>query len=195
MDYMFCHCLDNNRGILLVGDKISYAIGVNNLGEKLCIGGWGSSIIEDGSEYYIGLSAVKSVIYEYEMLGGKTLLTEAIKSKLRLEDLSELKYILYYKRLSRKKICSLGKEVLKCAKLGDRISINIFNSASEKLFNMADILIRRLSMYDTKYNLCLTGSVTKFEEYIISPLWDKIYNRYDNIEAFVYNKNKQKVIY
>lgn len=183
---MFYYYLDKNSGILLMCDRFSYAVGVNSEGERLTIGGWGSRLIEDGSEYYIGLSAIKAAISEYEMLGGRTQLTEAIKNKLKVKNLNELKYILYYKTLNDKKIQSLSKEVLKCARQGDRISLNIINSAADKLFNMTDILIRRLNMYDKKYNLCLTGSIVCFDEYITNPLCDKIYNRYDNIEVFTH---------
>ncbi|WP_202748593.1 BadF/BadG/BcrA/BcrD ATPase family protein [Clostridium rhizosphaerae] len=183
---MFYYYLDKNSGILLMCDRFSYAVGVNSEGERLTIGGWGSRLIEDGSEYYIGLSAIKAAISEYEMLGGRTQLTEAIKDKLKVKNLNELKYILYYKTLNDKKIQSLSKEVLKCARQGDRISLNIINSAADKLFNMADILIRRLNMYDKKYSLCLTGSIVCFDEYITNPLCDKIYNRYDNIEVFTH---------
>jgi len=111
----------------------------------------------------------------------------AIRKTLKMDDLKELKYILYYKRLNDKKIYSLSKEVLRCAKLGDRISINIINSAADKLFNMVDILIRRLNMYDNKYNLCLTGSIVDYGDYITNPLCDRIYSRYDNIEVFTHN--------
>ena len=189
---MFYYYLDKKSGILLVCDTFSYAVGVNSEGEKLTIGGWGSRLLDDGSEYYIGLCAIKAAISEYEMLGGKTQLTEGIKNRLKIEDLNELKYILYYKKLNDKKIYSLSKEVLRCAKLGDRISINIINSAADKLFNMIDILIRRLNMYGTKYNLCLTGSIVRFGEYITEPLCDRIYSRYDNIEIFTHNNFKAK---
>lgn len=187
MEDIFYYYLDKNSGILLVCGRFSYAIGINSLEEKLTVGGWGSKLIDDGSEYYIGLAAIKAAIAEYEMLGGKTILSEAIIKNLRLEDLKELKYILYYKKLNDKRIYSLSKEVLRCAKLGDRISINIISSAADKLFNMTDILIRRLNMYDTKYNLCLTGSIVEYGDYITNPLCDRIYSRYDNIEVFTHN--------
>jgi N-acetylglucosamine kinase len=190
MEDIFYYYLDKKSGILLVCDRFSYAVGVNSSGEKLTIGGWSSRLLDDGSEYYIGLSAIKAAISEYEMLGGKTILSEAIKARLKLEDLNELKYILYYKKLNDKKIHSLSKEVFRCAQLGDRISLNIINSAASKLFYMIDILIRRLNMYDTKYNLCITGSIVKHGEYIINPLCDKIYSRYDNIEVFTHNNFK-----
>lgn len=184
---MFRYYFDNNSGILLVSDKCSYAIGENSLGQSLTIGGWDSRIVDDGSEYYIGLGAIKAVIAEYEMLGGKTILTEHVKNEFKIKSLEELKYILYYKRLTDKKILELSNQVLKCAKQGDRISQSILNSAAEKLFNMIDIIVRRLNMYDCQYNLCLTGGILKFGEYIIQPLCDKINRRYDNIEVFTYN--------
>jgi N-acetylglucosamine kinase-like BadF-type ATPase len=193
MEDMFHYYLDNNYGILLVSDRTTYAVGINSLGEKLTVGGWDSRFLEDGSEYYIGLCAIKAAIAEYELLGGKTLLTEKVKDQLKINNLDELKYILYYRKLSEKKILSLSKEVLKCAEQNDRISLNIVNNAAQKLFDLADIIIRRLNMYDIKYNLCLTGSITKFNSYITQPLYDKIYNRYDNIEIFTYNNFNNKM--
>lgn len=187
VENMFQYYLDNTSGILLVSDRCSYATGVNSLGQKLSIGGWDSRIVDDGSEYYIGLGAVKAVILEYEMLGGKTMLTELVKSQLKISNMEELKYILYYKKLTDRKILSLSKEVLNCAVKGDRISLNIISSAADKLFIMTDIIVRRLSMYDRNYNLCLTGSILRFGEYITQPLYDKINNRYDNIEIFTHN--------
>ncbi|MCM0650972.1 hypothetical protein NBE98_21675 [Clostridium swellfunianum] len=189
---MFRYYLDSNSGILLVGGRCSYAFGVNNIGQSITIGGWDSRIVEDGSEYYMGLCAIKAAIAEYEMLGGKTILTDKVKSQLKIDSLEELKYILYYKRLTDRKILALSKEVLECAKEGDRISLSIIKSASEKLFNMVDIIVRRLSMYDCKYNLCFTGSILKFDSYITQPFCDKINNRYDNIDVFTYNNFNHK---
>lgn len=182
----------DNKGILLVSDRISYATGINSLGERLSIGGWGTRLNDDGSEYYIGLNAVKAVISEYEMMGGRTMLTECVKKQLKLHTFDELRYALYYRKLNDKRICILSEEVLRCAQKGDRISINIINKAAEKLFNMVDIIIRRLNMYDSKYKLYFAGSTCKFGAYIIEPLYDKIYNRYDNIEIFAYNNLKDK---
>lgn len=192
MENMFRYYLDNNSGILLVSDRCSYAVGVNSLGQRITIGGWDSRIVDDGSEYYIGLCTIKAAIAEYEMLGGKTKLTEQVKNELKIGSLEELKYILYYKRLTDKKILGLSKAVLNCAEQGDRISLNILNSAADKLFNMTDIIVRRLSMYDLRYNLCLTGSILRFGNYIVEPLCDKINNRYDNIDIFTYNNFNNK---
>lgn len=192
MENIHDYCLGNNSGILLVSDRCSYVVGINSFGEKLTIGGWDSKLIDDGSEYYIGLSSIKAAIAEYEMLGGKTILTEQIKNRLKINTLDELKYILYNKKLNDKKILSLSKEVLNCAQKGDRMSISILSSAADKLFNIIDIIIRRLNMYDCKYNLCLTGSVINFGTYITQPLCDKIYNKYDNIEIFTYNNFDNK---
>jgi N-acetylglucosamine kinase-like BadF-type ATPase len=187
MEHLFNYYLDDNSGILLVSNRCSYAVGINRAGQKLLIGGWDSRFVDDGSEYYIGLSAIKAAIAEYEMLGGRTNLTEQVKTQLKITTLEELKYILSSKKLSDKKIMKLSNEVLKCAENGDRISQSILNCAAERLFNMIDIIVRRLNMYDCKYNLCLAGGIIKFGEYIIEPLCDKIYNRYDNIEIFTHN--------
>jgi N-acetylglucosamine kinase-like BadF-type ATPase len=184
---IFDYCLGNKCDILLVSDRCSYASGINSLGEKLTIGGWDSKLLDDGSQYYIGLSAIKAAIAEHEMLGGKTILTEQVKNKFKINTLDELKYILCDKKLNDKKILSLSREVLNCAQNGDRISISILSGAADKLFNMVDIIIRRLNMYDCKYDLCLSGSVINFGLYITQPLCDKIYNKYDNIEVFTYN--------
>lgn len=190
---MFSYYLDNNCGILIRADKTSSAVGINNEGEKLYIGGWGTRLGEDGSEYYIGLQAIKAVISEYELLEAKTMLTEAVKKQLKVKDIEELKNNLCFGKISDKKICSISEDVLNCALLGDRISINIVSKASEKLFNMVDIIVRRLNMYDQKYNICLTGSITRFGDYILEPLCDKIYSRYDNLQIFTYNKAERKI--
>lgn len=195
MEDRFYYYLDNTCGILLFCDKTTCAVGINSLGQKITLGGWDSKLIDDGSEYYIGLSAVKAIIAEYEMLGGKTMLTERIRELLKLEDISELKYILYNKKLTDRRLIRISKEVLNCTQKGDRISHNILKSAAGKLFEMTDVIVRRLSMYDRKYQLCLTGGITEFGEYITEPLCDRIYSRYDNIEIFTYNKSKNISFY
>lgn len=192
---MFNCCLEGNCGILLVADKTSYAVGVNSGGVKLYMGGWGTRLAEDGSEYHIGLMAVKAVIAEYERLEGRTLLSETVIRQLNIKDIGELKYQLQHRKINDKKICSLSCEVLNCARLGDRISINIINKASERLFDMVDIIVRRLYMYDQSYSLCLSGSIAGFREFILEPLCDKIYKRYDNLTVFTYTKNNQKKIF
>jgi N-acetylglucosamine kinase-like BadF-type ATPase len=191
IENIFNYHLDK-RGVLLVSDKTSYAVGINSLGERLSIGGWGTRLNDDGSEYYIGLNAVRAVISEYEMMDGRTMLTEGVKKRLKIESINELRYAFYYRKLTENRICTLSSEVLRCAQKGDRISVGIINKAAEKLFNMVDIIIRRLNMYDSEYKLYFAGSTCKFGAYIIEPLYDKIYSRYDNIEIITYNNLEDK---
>lgn len=177
----FYASLAKEYGIVILSGTGSFATGINKNGEKLTVGGWGPILGDEGSGYFIGIQAIKAAIAQYEYLGPYTLLTSYILEYFEIDGINMLKKAVYKDGINAKLIASLSKFVLKGAEEGDAVSLKILNESATHLFDMANIIIKRLNMFDGEYELCLTGGISNFGDYILDPLSNMIYEKYKNI--------------
>lgn len=185
-DNVFYASILEEYGLVVLSGTGSFAIGINSDGKTYSAGGWGYLIGDEGSGYYVGISALKAVIDYYEGRGPYTLLVEEIKKYFCIKSIEELRRVLYKdlggdNELTRvKKIASLSSVVLECINRGDKIAASIVENTSNELFSLAQIVIKKLEMYDTEYMISIAGGLINFGEYIYKPFREQIEQNYSN---------------
>lgn len=179
----FYGALAKECGIVILSGTGSFAMGINEKGEKLTVGGWGPLLWDEGSGYFVGIRAIKAAINQYENLGKETILYGEVLEHFGIKDINMLKSVLYKEEFNIKQIAALSKSVLKGAVIKDNICLQIIDETAGYLFNMADIVIKRLNMKYSGYDLCLTGGINNFGDYIIEPLSNRVKERYKNISV------------
>jgi len=80
----------------------------------------------------------------------------------------------YVKRISVADIASLAPLVVKAAKEGDKIALNILNSAAKELALAATAVIRKLRMEKDDFDVGTIGGVFKAGNLILEPLKNEI---------------------
>lgn len=168
-------------GIVVLSGTGSFAMGVNRKGESAEMGGWGPVLGDEGSGYYIGLSALKTVIREYEDRKFKTSLTEKIKEYLGISEIPEMRHVVYSSEFDRFKMSQISKIVYRTAVDGDAASIEIIADAAKHLADLASRMAARLNMYDGEYDVVLTGGISNMGNFLSKPFIENVKRENINI--------------
>ncbi|MGQ9514424.1 MAG: N-acetylglucosamine kinase [Thermoproteota archaeon] len=161
-----CHaCFPSGDGVVVVAGTGSSARAISDGSIIARAGGWGPLLGDDGSAYWIGLEALRSVVRAVDGSGDITRLCEAIKERFDLSSYDDLVRISM--SLSREQIASLAELVHEVAKGGDEVSIRILQQAGRELGSIASVVARRVGR---NIRLALVGGVFNAGEYVRSPL-------------------------
>ncbi|MEG1002778.1 N-acetylglucosamine kinase [Clostridium sp.] len=160
--------LEGEDGIVIVAGTGSIAF--SKIGEtyKRC-GGWGYTIGDEGSAYYIGKKIIEIFSKEADGRKEKTQIYDMLKRYIDItSDYDLIKYINEEIKCDRLKIAELSMICFEAAKEGDNEAINIFSSAASELSEMINLLVED---YDNRsVHVSYLGGVFKSGEYILKPL-------------------------
>ncbi|MEG2110014.1 MAG: BadF/BadG/BcrA/BcrD ATPase family protein [Clostridium sp.] len=160
--------LEGEDGIVIVAGTGSIAF--SKIGEtyKRC-GGWGYTIGDEGSAYYIGKKIIEIFSKEADGRKEKTQIFDMLKRYIDItSDYDLIKYINEEIKCDRLKIAELSMICFEAAKEGDNEAINIFSSAASELSEMINLLVKD---YDNRsVHVSYLGGVFKSGEYILKPL-------------------------
>lgn len=131
------------EGILILAGTGSVAYGVNPAGQAAVVGGWGYVLGDEGSGYWLGLSALKAVSQASERRAAKTTLTEIVLHELNLEKPRDLIRWLYAEPRNAE-IAQLAPLVIEQADVGDAAANQLVTEAikhlAEHVTALSDIL-------------------------------------------------------
>lgn len=160
--------LNGEDGIVIVSGTGSIALSKINNEYKRC-GGFGYTIGDEGSAYWIGRKVVEIFSKEVDGRLEKTYIYEIIKNKLNLSnDYNFIKYINEDIKADRLEIAKFSEVCFEAAKLGDENAINIFNLAAKELSELINLLIKEFKYNNVKVSYI--GGVFKSEKFILDPL-------------------------
>lgn len=160
--------LNGEDGIVIVSGTGSIAL--SKIGEKYkrC-GGWGFSIGDEGSAYWIGKKIIEVFSKEADGRKEKTSIYYLIREKLSiLNDYDLIKYINEEIKGDRLKIAEFSKVCYEGANLGDKNAIKIFNDAAFELSQMGNYLLKDFE--DDSVKVSYIGGVFNSGNYILEPL-------------------------
>ncbi|MGG7078705.1 N-acetylglucosamine kinase [Clostridium sardiniense] len=164
--------LNGEDGVVIVSGTGSIAL--SKIGDKYkrC-GGWGYSIGDEGSAYWIGKKIIETFSKEADGRLEKTHIYEIIKEMLALSnDYDLIRYINEDIKSDRLEIARFSKVCFEAAKLGDKNAIEIFKSASKELSELVNLLIKDFE--DDIIKVSYLGGVFKSGELILNPLIESL---------------------
>lgn len=138
---------DKREGILILAGTGSIAYGVNPAGQVAVVGGWGYLLGDEGSGYWLGLSALKAISQASERRAAKTTLTESVLHELNLEKPRDLIRWLYAEPRNAA-IAQLAPVVIEQADVGDAVSSDLVADAVQHLVGHITALRETLNFPD-----------------------------------------------
>ena len=160
--------LAGEDGINIVAGTGSIALALRN-NEIIRCGGWGYSVGDEASAYWIGKKTIELFSKESDGRIEKGPLYEMIKTNLGLtRDAEIISYVNDKIKGDRIEIAKLAKISSEAAKLGDEGAIAIFNEAAVELVEMIKALLKNYS--NDLVRVSYSGGVFKSGDLILNPL-------------------------
>lgn len=157
-------------GAVLIAGTGSMACGVDPHGNYHTVGGWGQTLGDEGSGYYIGLEGMRAAIHGYDGLIPPTTLTERLLRYFELNTLAEIIAKIYDPPIEKKEIASFAIEVAQAAQAGDAAAANIVENAAQWLYRLALSITRTC----TTQTLGYIGSVISHNSFIHTQLTQRL---------------------
>lgn len=157
-----------DEGVIVISGTGSICFGRNSSGESKRAGGWGHIIGDEGSGYYIGISAINHIARAYDGIEEKTIMSDLILEHLKLENATGLINYVYRSGAGKSEIASLAKFVDEAYKQGDNAAEEILLKAAFELFMCAKAVIDYLKIDKKEATLAVNGSVIVKNECVSS---------------------------
>ena len=146
-------------GVVVVSGTGSIAYGVNQLGVAARAGGWGPTLGDEGSGYWIGRRALAAVMRDVDRRGPNTDLTPLVLRHFELPKPEALVAEIYHQPQGRRAIAALGAVVDRARAEGDPVAIDIMTQAADELALAAASVIARLDMRGEQFVILLSGGM------------------------------------
>ena len=161
-------------GVVVVAGTGSIAYGRDGAARAARSGGWGYLLGDEGGGFWIGRSALVSVVRQFDGRGPATLLTELVLSEMRLANPTELVHAIYVRGLHRYAIASIAPVVQRALDLGDAVATDIVVRAAGELSSAAASVITRLGMRGDVFPTVLAGGVFRGVPSLIALVADRV---------------------
>lgn len=156
----------NKPGILLIAGTGSIVFAHDGKGKFVRAGGWGHRVGDEGSGYWIGKEAIRSVLKMYDGREKNTILAKLILEHFRFANLEDLYNWVYSEDYSVDDVSALTLLVEKACKLGDEVSQSILDRAAEELGHLLQTVIQKADIANDEFYLILQGGVLQHNHYI-----------------------------
>lgn len=181
--------IPRHPGVILISGTGSIAFAHNGKKYYGRSGGWGHRLDDEGSGYWIGKEAIKSILKSYDGRGDKTLLSEMVIKHLQIRNYEELFHWVYSNENTAFNISELAKIVEEAYRLNDKVSKNILDRAIEELYYLIEAVVKKANILDGKFKLMLMGGVLENSKYVNDKLIYKLEKEMPEV-SLVTNNNK-----
>ena len=159
-----------NPGVVVISGTGSIAFGVSHRGLAARAGGWGPTLGDEGSGYWIGRRALEAVVRDVDGRGPKTALTERVLEFFSLSRPELPVSEIYHQPHGRRAIASLAPEVDRARFEGDLVAGEIMTDAADELATAAGSVITRLDMRGEQFPILLAGGMLKRSEWLAAEI-------------------------
>jgi N-acetylglucosamine kinase-like BadF-type ATPase len=151
----------SSPGVVVISGTGSIAYGVSHHGVAARAGGWGPTLGDEGSGYWIGRRALGAVMREFDGRGPQTDLSHLILRHFALSHPEGLVAEIYHQPQGRRAIASLASVVDHAREAGDPVAIDIMSHAADELALAAASVISRLDMRGEPFPILLAGGLLR----------------------------------
>lgn len=148
-------------GVVVISGTGSIAYGVSHRGVAARAGGWGPTLGDEGSGYWIGRRALEAIARDVDGRGPHTALTPLVLDHFSLARPEALIAEIYHQEHSRRAVASLGPVVDRARAEGDTVAGEIMIDAADELALAASSVISRLEMRGEQFPILLAGGMLK----------------------------------
>jgi N-acetylglucosamine kinase-like BadF-type ATPase len=165
---------DLRPGVVIISGTGSIALGRNSRGEEARAGGWGPTIGDEGSGYYIARRGLTAVAKAYDGRGSETLITDLLRKRANVRTPADLQRIIYFPFANNSDIAAYCEIVVEAGRAGDPIAQDILCAAGRELGVAVAAVIKRLNMESETFPIAYVGGTFQAGNLLIASMSDVI---------------------
>ncbi|MFN0158613.1 MAG: N-acetylglucosamine kinase [Bacteroidota bacterium] len=150
---------DGGPGVVIIAGTGSIIIGKTSRGDVLGVGGWGRTLGDEGSGFFIGREALIAVTLHYDKRGDSGRLREIFARQFKWESRDQIIAAIYQEKFD---IASLAPVVIESAANNDIVSQRILQKAATLLVEQARVIVMQMGIV-RKVGLVLSGGLVDHE--------------------------------
>lgn len=157
-------------GIVVISGTGSVAFGRNAAGEEARSGGWGPTLGDEGSGFWIAREGLSAIVRAHDGRGFATLMTDLLCEEYDMCSPAELPRFVYATTTHVDDIARYGKLVIEAAQAGDAVASDILARAGSELAHCVLAIARRLHMADGPFPVAYVGGAFHAGELLLNPM-------------------------
>lgn len=160
-------------GVMVIAGSGSIAYGINEAGEEGRAGGLGYLMGDEGSAWWIGITALQAAAAAADGRGPETALLPFVLDHYNLPTIRHIHTFLYAETFRRPMVSGITVDVAKLAETDD-VSRAIMTEAGQRLGNMVLATIRQIHQPGDEVDVYPTGGVFRAGEVVMEPFRNKL---------------------
>lgn len=157
-------------GVVIIAGTGSVAFGRNAAGEEARAGGWGPTLGDEGSGFWIAREGLSAIVRAHDGRGFATAMTDLLCNEYDMCSPDELPRFVYATTTHVDDIARYGKLVIEAAQTGDSVAADILGRAGSELAHCVLAIARKLHMTDTAFPVAYVGGAFHAGELLLTPM-------------------------
>ena len=157
-------------GIVVISGTGSVAFGRNDSAEEGRSGGWGPTLGDEGSGFWIAREGLSAIVRAHDGRGFATGMTGLLCREYDMCSPDDLPRFVYATTTHVDDIARYGKLVIEAAQEGDEVARDILARAGSELAECVLAIARKLHMTDVEFPVAYVGGAFHAGELLLSPM-------------------------
>ena len=157
-------------GIVIISGTGSVAFGRNASAEEGRAGGWGPTLGDEGSGFWIAREGLSAIVRAHDGRGFATKMTNLLCDEYDLCSPEELPRFVYATTTHTDDIARYGKLVIEAAQDNDDVARDIMSRGGSELAECVLAVARGLHMTDTEFPVAYVGGAFHAGDLLLNPM-------------------------
>jgi len=157
-------------GIVVIAGTGSVAFGRNAAGEESRAGGWGPTLGDEGSGFWIAREGLSAIVRAHDNRGFATAMSDLLCNEYDMCSPDDLPRFVYATTTHADDIARYGKLVFEAAQNGDDVARDILARAGAELAECVLAVARKLHMTDTEFTVAYVGGAFHAGDLLLNPM-------------------------
>ena len=169
--------LAGETGIVLIAGTGSSCYGRDKHGNSWQSGGWGPTLDDPGSSFWLGRMAMIAAIRDYDGRGEATRLRDSVVDALELSDIRHILRRVELQGMKRSEVAALARLVTESAAEGDSVACQIIQQGTDELAKMVAAVAAKLAISNVSTQpipVVVTGGLTAARQVFMKPLTESL---------------------
>ena len=157
-------------GIVIISGTGSVAFGRNAAGNEARAGGWGPTLGDEGSGFWIAREGLSAIVRAHDGRGFATRMTELLCDEYGMCSPDDLPHFVYAATTHIDDIARYGKLVIEAAQEGDDVAREILARGGSELAECVLAIARKLHMTDAEFRVAYVGGAFHAGDLLLNPM-------------------------